>query len=954
MTPDLRVLAENREALLLAEMAAWLHDMGKCADSFLKPNGVGFYANCMKTPRVNPHKAIFKIEELEKLPYWNKLSENRGRCSRLEEAKHETALWKTFDQLNNIDFDKLNEKINIKYLNYESTIKELILWGRPLVADKYPDFKKILGKSTELAAYLGRSHKAAHIEKEEEGEIQGNVKFLSSPFGYEKEKIHELNTKLENVLKGFNLSYKNSQNFIIFIKTLEKNFCLAAGDTRRPINEINLWDWSSIVAALFKAALAGALLGNKPKPENLKWRLLSIRFNSEVIVGNVSKIPVLIAREKWLTEGLDKVKTLLEKKYSLGNEVYRDENGSIFVVPDVADLLKIVDSGSSNKTLEELISEELGYDGEVVASLSISESWWGQKPSSSNNSLQDEIPPIAEMLKTILHSPPNPNTVKMWWKEAIEKTQNKRINNPEVCNISWIRPQGSSKKAFSKKVSDYWAEKVQKRAEKWVEKRDTTIWMDEVSDLNGRVCLFVGKFNLDEWLSPDGYIKTLLVKAPDNNLGNDFQKKPSFARIRRIWETTNTFWKDIKNDFKNTIGTINSRLRISGEFESITGTEFPREYNAYKAKINDHQFNIFYQKDNEYIIIENLQRLAKKMGADLQQWEKHENSIEYIKNCLSRCNDIKIYRSEGDQRKEPIGLVSNYKIKIDSISYIPSIVIFCEPSLFMALIPANKSLKLMEKIKKKYEKEMGKVRNRLSLILGMVFARAHTPLVALLDAGRKMLKNTIGEMKWVLDEDAKLNGTECILSFNNGITWRVPVKMGDGVTDDKWYPNFYVKNVPNNGSSAFKGPKGWLVHVKDLKKECEVSVTPSKFDFEFLDSSSRRFEVSYDENGNRNDITKSERPYFLEELDDFTKIWKILSEKLARSQIKHIIGIIETKRKEWLPEDKNDVFKNFIHDVLHNANWKGGIPVNVEFLENAAFTGKLKDIVEFYMNILKV
>ncbi|CAD7774104.1 hypothetical protein FHEFKHOI_01504 [Candidatus Methanoperedenaceae archaeon GB50] len=30
MTPDLSVLKENKE-VLLAEMAAWLHDMGKCA-----------------------------------------------------------------------------------------------------------------------------------------------------------------------------------------------------------------------------------------------------------------------------------------------------------------------------------------------------------------------------------------------------------------------------------------------------------------------------------------------------------------------------------------------------------------------------------------------------------------------------------------------------------------------------------------------------------------------------------------------------------------------------------------------------------------------------------------------------------------------------------------------------------------------------------------------------------
>ncbi|GBE53858.1 hypothetical protein BMS3Bbin15_00004 [archaeon BMS3Bbin15] len=175
--------------------------------------------------------------------------------------------------------------------------------------------------------------------------------------------------------------------------------------------------------------------------------------------------------------------------------------------------------------------------------------------------------------------------------------------------------------------------------------------------------------------------------------------------------------------------------------------------------------------------------------------------------------------------------------------------------------------------------------------------------------------------------------------------------MGDDVTDDVWYPYFYVTGVPKGRSRAFKDPKGWLVYVTELKKGDKVKVTPSRFDFEFLDTSSRRFEVSY-ENGKRRGPFKSTRSYLLEELDDFEELWGVLWKGLARSQIKNVIELIETKREEWLPEKGNEVFQKFVHDVLHNANWKNGMP-EIDKLEKAAVSGKLRDIVELHMDILK-
>jgi hypothetical protein len=180
--------------------------------------------------------------------------------------------------------------------------------------------------------------------------------------------------------------------------------------------------------------------------------------------------------------------------------------------------------------------------------------------------------------------------------------------------------------------------------------------------------------------------------------------------------------------------------------------------------------------------------------------------------------------------------------------------------------------------------------------------------------------------------------------------------MGDGNTDDVWYPNFYLDGCPTTGcTTMFHIDNNCLVHAKELKKGDRVRICLSRFDFEFLDSASRRFEVSYDDaSGKRRDKIRSQRPYLLDELGDFERFWKTISEKLSISQIKQFVGLIETKRDEWNPEAEDPVFKIFVHNVIQNANWMHGKPENVIEFEEAALSGKLRDIIEFYIEILKL
>ncbi|MCA9982227.1 MAG: hypothetical protein KDD89_15390, partial [Anaerolineales bacterium] len=289
----------------------------------------------------------------------------------------------------------------------------------------------------------------------------------------------------------------------------------------------------------------------------------------------------------------------------------------------------------------------------------------------------------------------------------------------------------------------------------------------------------------------------------------------------------------------------------------------------------------------------------------------------------------------------------------------------------------DKAVEILQAIKTKYEREMGKVRNRLPLHLGIVYAQRRTPLRAVLDAGRRMLKYELGQIKdnvWTVAEDAQVEslpthqGTQFATTIHvqltqNGrqLSWHVPAKMGDGNTPDNWYPYVFVQGDMSNRQLAFKAPRpksdckteaGTLVHASQLKKGDEVYFTPATFDFQWLDNTGRRFEIAYDQNGKRrNHLT---RPYLLDDLDQMQAAWDIL-QKLSKNQLYALRDTIEMKREAWFEEPQTSLtdktFAQFCADVV--ANTKGITASDSAKVSRWAISGLLADVVQLYVSVMK-
>lgn len=951
MSDELERLRRHRQALLLAEVAGWLHDVGKCSDEHVRQQAAD--------PEPEENEIGYKGRFLHLLPA---------------------------------------EKI-VSLAGEAVTLVELVKRGMPRAAGNR--------SLPWLVRALGRCHSAAHLEKElderdEKGKQRRADTRPSSPFGYEGAPLTGLTERLHGV------PFSNLDKRQEFLPVVRGVFARAVADTRRPINEVSLWDWSSVVAALYKAALAAAVLGHKPDPDDLRWRLLRVRVDGAAFWGRVGQIPDLLARRQLLAEALDELRTLLEDAIPLATEVYRDEDGALFVVPDVHGLLQLADAqgiplrqhllqsfGSAKVAGEMAAAQEARRKsqsaadasktelaGELVPSLELhTRSWRGSMRTSL---APDDMPPVADLLAAAPQAWADPAWVHDQWKEA----------RGDVCTACGLRPQTRHTGLCST-----CARRRRGRAEQWAQNLHTTIWTDEVADANGRLALVVGRFDLAHWL--DGtLVGTLLLEEPAG--GKAAAKNPSFARLRRIWETTRTFWREVlpaeagadlgTSAIGQLLGSAGPRLCLLPEGAGGASLE---EGHAYDLVLGQVRLSVL-PWQGQLLSTDNLSYVAKLLGAPGQVWRSGEEAAQYVARRLRSAGHVAwedragygaSRRGRGELRLAEVGL--------ERTGYRRAIPILAEPRTFMALVPADRALEAVQVIKKKYEREMNKVRNRLPLALGVIYFGRHTPLAAALDAGRRMLarepdpRETRG---WeVAANQAGSAGPEqghwarwhdvTLQRGQRRARLRISTVMGDGRTEDPWYPYFYVERpAPGKPLSQRtrwcraacpwalgadgKPEEADLVHVSELVAGDVVYLAPSTFDYEYLDTTARRFDIAYTA-GRRRSPERAQRPYLLEEIDELERLWGLLRPiSAARTQVYALAALIEAKRRDWgqprgdgalaLPGDA--AFRRLCEDALATVKWQQKPWHEIrrddrDLLLHAALSGMLSDVLELHLTL---
>lgn len=286
---------------------------------------------------------------------------------------------------------------------------------------------------------------------------------------------------------------------------LRKAFDMTLAETRLPNNEVTLFDQSYVAAALFKSAVAGALLEGESFPwdcgelkERTRWRLLTVGLGMDHFEARAVKIGDWTGIRQAAAEFFTLVRQLVEVEIPVGALLYQDSSLCIFSFP-----------GERNDCYEKKRSEE------TLATIEKCINSW-------QKFLQDKIDQYAHEVKLELppyvkiSDQPSRSLAKMWQeiksaREALSIPHHRFWQIPcsaiasenakgHVCPVCQVRLNNVvTKKALPCAVCK---SRRTHRLEDWLSDKTglDTIWISEVADHNDRLALITMSLDIEPWL----------------------------------------------------------------------------------------------------------------------------------------------------------------------------------------------------------------------------------------------------------------------------------------------------------------------------------------------------------------------------------------------------------------------------------------------------------------------
>lgn len=868
MNSMLDKLKENRTPILLAEIGAYLHDLGKARRDFIEhyseesqkkgPDGHNFLS-------IFPQELITILNEIEVLICGEKVS-----------------------------------------------LTDFIEKHHP---EKEPDGKR---KDCEIPPIVRLLYARTNgYDGMDSGLDKGNAQvkqkrdftFISTAFGYEFKrielsKINDLTNELQKSIMCALREFKSDGNIIklrcsILNKTKEY-YSYFLGETRRPANDITLWDHSYSVATLVKCAIAKNII-DFPNvsfdPLDFNWKIFSVNLDVLRLLTKGVKLGDILGYWKSIKEVFGKVKEIIEVKYPIGNEIYRDTTGIFFLVPDIEleELEKAILEKVENiepELMPKIMIKEVAYSNYNI----------GDRKKIEDHKKEELKKSIPEARENALQEIAFPTSHTRFF---YEKFSTDNLENSEFCPICRLRPMDENSDGCK-----YCLKRRKSRAEMWIKNPKYTIWVDEVSDHNDEIALIVGRFNLEKWL--DGtFVGTFAINA-----GNSISIKPknsSPARIRRCWDTTekfirSTIYKEILEmwEWKPDI----RKQRIQFKIEPNPDIQ---EGSTCDIDVDGVRFSpvCIERKNGIFISTINLE-ILRKFGDSADRISRNLNE----KEIRVKTERDKTWRSakNGKSFKITEARIADEKYR----NYLPFVKIYDFPDQFMVLVPAYEALDIAEKILNEYEMQFSKVRDRLSFHLGIIAFHRRTPLYVAMDAGRRLLETFNQRTQSVKAEVIEVadNKNEKTVELkihaknyaSSPFKWEVSYSTGDPGQEDLWHPYVRFKNS-NPGrklSFDYTGSGDFVVHIKEVRPGDVIEIEPSYFKLLYLENAADRFIVGDDL-----------RP--LHDIRRLQELWKEVRSRLesktwSMSQIYAFREELKRRRAY-----KSDEFERFVKTDLINV-----------------------------------
>ncbi len=1081
----LKKLVEHRDAILLAEIGALIHDLGKLSEEFIRKQS-------------EKEKDKFKDYHHSKI-----LDYDSGLDKKYKPKKDDTkSLAKKVKQklkclseekdgiLGGTLLDIIEE-----HHNKEKPKNDLI---KIVIASDEFDSEEDRGKAKDEQKDADKTFKATAFGIEDEGKIKINM------LEEERQKVYEI------LLDYFN---KNLNRFKLLEK-LNKYFSKALGMTARAANDVTLWDHSYMTASIMKALVAYRVLDSsfivsskKDIIEKKPFSIFAVGWNFFDFVSQSHKIPDAIGRIRILEEIKNSIRKIMEEEYALGNSIYEDDFGIYFLIPSVL----------SDDDLKEVKERIFDVFNEKIKGLLLPVFHLEETNSKEEFRIGKLLSgAIAKIKEKIRKHEVNLIKTPAWinrWRSSVELPKEKL-----VCNVCG---KGFYCRGEDEKICEI-CDNIRGLGRQGGYREKQTIFIDEIAWNSDKrqyenVCLLIAKFELDEWLNGELLVRSLFIRAPDiekiqwlkdfynsklckEDDGNlvlnesliknkllslgalygylksrsEKAKNSAINQIKKcleIYDNLDNFSKEllsnVEYNLKRAKKLINSN-NISELQEVLSRLTPEKVINNLKTEIKKREEIVLTQNDDhkkyEKQIIKSardlkevLYRLFQKIPSSSRLMRIWNNTKEFFEEvaksiCLSvpviseckvvlkdeidnltpnmaylleiennivgevisleeksrdffvitpHTNDY-LLKNKGELRgkkivlRHPDSKEQKGKGKIKEIvengrTVRAYRIISISPMLFMAIIPASKSMGIVKMIKEKYLEHFGKVFGKLPLHVGLIYFKRKMPIFAVLDSAMRM----INEFESLKDEDGlhvvenpRTEDNYMILELNSTkkeqkpskYKAKIPYKLGDGGLD-YYHPYLIVENpsddvieIKINGNSIVQK------HISKIKKDDIIKMKKYYLDFEFLDSNIRRFDIG----AKRKhwlfvDSTNRPKPYLLWDIDNFERLRKLIQKLgLTTTQIMNLYEMLIAKIEEWgirrpliellnsKKEDKEkvQVFEKLVENTIKDAplrlevvngdTKKGKISKeDYEFLKESILNGMFFDFVDLWHTILK-
>lgn len=807
----IKTLKKYRAVIILSEIGALLHDLGKCDGRFLKK-----HRKDLKEDKDYKHEKI--------IDYDKKLLSDLGLLHLFNTPLSDLIA----------PFIPSADEI-LKAWNLSSiTLRDII--------EKHGD-RKIAMNEKLLGFVKLADRKDSADDRLMPLAQQGEITCLASAFGMEvgvnEDELESLREdfylKLAGTWRHIGTKLSSESSLFSFRDNILREWEYVSNntpaETRRAANDVTLWDHSYATASIAKALMVEDILSNfstsLPSDASRHWikklRILGVAWDSFKIYKEAQTLSGMAGRNILIEAIRKRIKNLLEFEIPVGNAIYEDHNFICFLVPENLSLI-------FEEIKKMLISEVMELsNGSIVPCIELSDP--NPYPSKiivqTLNKLQAKIK-VPLLLEGSLD--------KVGWIRGW-----KNVKNKEICVECGKRPRVEGRDICE------WCQRLRIEGAKASAKKrngvfEETVWIDEIADENGNVALIYGFIPLERWL--DGsLLKTMFIKTikdiqteyqgsrlskkykgqelrdsffkdyitttkvmekfleelKRNNwggakilidpflsqdysvpgrkddlydlftnfsirVGSDEPKylvqiltKPSSpSRLSRIWRETLHFANELVSEAQNIVrkstGGYCLRMKIEPEFmDDETRKFFEDERNKYQPyEVVEMDFEVSLPKMDVYWGGEYFYTTLRVENYVTVRQAQSSQQILSEKQEKIRVASEKLVNSILKLKIKDRGKDKIVEIKIRNIDfeeYLPFRKIMVSPNQLKIIVPANLALKIVHRFLNKYNDRFSKVRGRLSFNLGIAFFKRKFPLFAIMDGVERSVESLSLELK---------------------------------------------------------------------------------------------------------------------------------------------------------------------------------------------------------------